>query len=89
MDSQRFRSNKPIDADSVRNLVGELGIEILGLIRQEFTTDEELIQYGSVTLQCLEVKIPLLETLDLITQKKDGYKLTKRGKDILIELLGW
>ena len=89
MDSQRFRSNKSIDADSVRNLVGELGIEILGLIRQEFTTDEELIQYGSVTLQCLEVKIPLLETLDLITQKKDGYKLTKRGKDILIELLGW
>ena len=89
MDSQRFRSNKSIDADSVRNLVGEMGIEILGLIRQEFTTDEELIQYGSVTLQCLEVKIPLLETLDLITQKKDGYKLTKRGKDILIELLGW
>ncbi|MHA1936141.1 MAG: hypothetical protein ACW97A_12760 [Candidatus Thorarchaeota archaeon] len=89
MESQRLRSNKPIDAESVRNLVGELGIEILGLIRQEFTTDEELIQYGSLTLQCLEVKVPLLEILDLVTQTKECYRLTKRGDEVLIELLGW
>lgn len=89
MESQRLRTNMPLDADSIRNLIGELGVELLGLIRQEFTTDEELIQYGSLTRQCLEVKIPLLETLDLVTQKKDGYRLTKRGKEVLIELLGW
>ena len=89
MESQRLRTNMPLDADSIRNLIGELGVELLGLIRQEFTTDEELIQYSSLTRQCLEIKIPLLETLDLVTQKKDGYRLTKRGEEVLKELLGW
>ncbi len=81
--------NAELDTTTISYLLGELGIETLALIAQGCTTDDEIVRLSTVTYSCLEVKIPLLETLGLI-KKKDGlYFITNYGNDKLMELTGW
>ena len=51
------------DSTTISYLLGELGIETLALIAQGCVTDDDIIRLSTVTRTCLEVKIPLLETL--------------------------
>lgn len=76
-------------ADNIRYLIGGMGIEILTLIKQGCLSDYELKRYSSVTQSCLEVKIPLLKTLGLLSGDASGYDITPLGETFLKRVLGW
>ncbi|MFW9918492.1 MAG: hypothetical protein ACFFED_02765 [Candidatus Thorarchaeota archaeon] len=78
-----------LDPTTIKYLLGELGIETLGLIAQGCMNDEEIIRLSTVTKSCLDVKVPLLETLGLIKIENGIYFITELGNDILLELTGW
>ncbi len=78
-----------IDAVTAGNLLGELGIEILGLISQGCTNSEEIMRLSTITKSCLDVKIPLMENLSLIRTRNNTYTITAFGTDTLLELTGW
>ena len=78
-----------LDSMTIKYLLGELGIETLGLIAQGCINNDEIIRLSTVTKSCLDVKIPLLETLGLIKISDGFYFITEQGNEILLELTGW
>ncbi len=78
-----------LDSTTIKYLLGELGVETLGLIAQGCTNDEEIIRLSTITKSCLDVKVPLLATLGLIKTSDGFYLITEQGNDILLELTGW
>jgi hypothetical protein len=82
-------SNNNKDADSSKNLIGELGETVLRLVYQGFRVDEEIMQYGSISRECLDVKILVLSELDLVREVDDGYEITSSGEKYLETVLGW
>ncbi|MDF1538068.1 MAG: hypothetical protein P1Q69_04115 [Candidatus Thorarchaeota archaeon] len=89
MDSYDTKINIDIDTNTIKYLLGELGIQTLTLIAQGCTHDEEIKNLSTITGSCLEVKIPLLETLNLITTRKGYYEMTPRGVTALSKITGW
>ena len=89
MDSHDTKISKDIDSGSIKYLLGELGILTLSLIAQGCTTNDEIRNLSTITDSCLEVKIPLLETLDLITTERNCYEITPKGISTLSEITGW
>ncbi len=89
MDSHDTKIEKNVDSSTIKYLLGELGIQTLALIAQGCTQDEEIKNLSLVTNLCLEVKIPLLETLDLINTSNGFYEITPRGVTALSAITGW
>ncbi len=89
MVSHDTKIDKDFDSGTVKYLLGELGVLTLNLITQGCTTDNELMRLSTLTSSCLEVKIPLLETLSLIINNKGVYSATPRGAAVLREITGW
>lgn len=89
MDSPESKIDKDLDSSTIKYLLGELGIQTLALIAQGCTQDEEITKLSTITESCLDVKIPLLETLGLITTKDGHYEITPRGVSALSEITGW
>ena len=81
--------NTNLDSATIKYLLGELGVETLGLIAQGCINNSEIIRLSTVTKSCLDVKIPLLETLGLIRILDGFYFITEYGNDILLKLTGW
>jgi hypothetical protein len=87
--SDTGKNRTSIDAVTIGNLLGELGIEILDLISQGCINGEEIMRLSTITKSCLEVKIPLMEYLALIRVSNNTYTITMLGTDTLLELTGW
>ncbi|RLI50000.1 MAG: hypothetical protein DRO73_04605 [Candidatus Thorarchaeota archaeon] len=77
------------ETETVRYLVGDLGLHILLLIDQGCTSDAEIMKFSTVTATCLDVKIPLLKTLGLVRESSSGYEVTSEGLQVLREIYGW
>ncbi|MHA1960160.1 MAG: hypothetical protein ACW99U_08020 [Candidatus Thorarchaeota archaeon] len=82
-------SNSYKDVDSTKNLIGELGETVLRLIYQGCRVDDEIKRFGSVSQECLDVKILVLSELDLVREDDDGYEITSSGEKYLETALGW
>jgi len=89
MDSHDITIDKSVDTNTIKYLLGELGIQTLTLIAQGCTKNEEIKSLSTITDSCLEVKIPLLETLDLITTSNGNYEITLHGVAALSRITGW
>jgi hypothetical protein len=89
MDSYDTKIDKDFDSDTIYYLLGELGLLTLNLIAQGCTEDEDIMRLSTITRSCLDVKIPLLETLSLITSEEGSYTVTPRGVSVLNEITGW
>ncbi|MFW9907091.1 MAG: hypothetical protein ACFFEF_00840 [Candidatus Thorarchaeota archaeon] len=89
MESNDMGIGNDFDITTVGYLLGELGIEILTMIAQGCSNDSEIKRLSTITSSCLDIKIPLLETLGLIRIEGDIYILTKNGVTVLKELTGW
>ncbi len=89
MESSDTKTIASFGAESIRYLIGGMGIDILTLIKQGCVNDYELKRYSSVTQHCLEVKIPLLKTLGLLSGDANGYAITPLGETFLKRVLGW
>ena len=89
MESHDTKIDKDFDTDTIRYLLGELGILTLNLIAQGCGEDEDIMRLSTLTRSCLDVKIPLLETLSLIKNEDGTYTVTSRGVSVLSELTGW
>ena len=89
MESNDTKIDKDFDSGTVKYLLGELGILTLNLIAQGCTTNDDLMRLSTLTSSCLEVKIPLLETLSLIINDNGIYSVTPRGVAVLREITGW
>ena len=86
------RETEPIhafDLETTRNLVGEMGNEILSLIHQGCKNDDDLTRFSSISKPCLEVKIPLLMNLDLVSTTSNRYQITSMGVRYIESVLGW
>ncbi len=77
------------EINTISYLLGELGLETLRLIAQGCVNDDELQRVSAFKQLCLDVKIPLLETVGLIKVKDDEYFITEYGNDVLLKLTGW
>ncbi|UCE09826.1 MAG: hypothetical protein JSW61_12765 [Candidatus Thorarchaeota archaeon] len=82
-------SNISKEIDSTRNLLGEMGELVLRLIYQGCRLDDELTRFGSITQECLDVRITVLRELDLVRDDDDGYEITPAGEKYLEIALGW
>ncbi|MHA1906242.1 MAG: hypothetical protein ACW98Y_03030 [Candidatus Thorarchaeota archaeon] len=89
MDSHETKIDKDFDTGTIKYLLGELGILTLNLIAQGCTEEEDIMRLSTLTRSCLDVKIPLLETLSLINNVQGVYTVTSRGATVLSELTGW
>ncbi len=89
MESHDTKIDKGFDTDTIKYLLGELGILTLNLITQGCTIDEDIMRLSTITRSCLDVKIPLLETLALIHNEDGVYTVTSRGVSVLREITGW
>ncbi|MCK5152253.1 MAG: hypothetical protein KAQ65_10440 [Candidatus Thorarchaeota archaeon] len=89
MESNDTKIDKDFDSGTVKYLLGELGILTLNLIAQGCTTNDDLMRLSTLTSSCLEVKIPLLETLSLIINDNGIYSATPHGAAVLREITGW
>jgi hypothetical protein len=89
MDAYDTKIDKGFDTDTIRYLLGELGILTLNLIAQGCTEDADIMRLSTITRSCLDVKIPLLDTLSLINNENGIYTVTSRGVSVLSELTGW
>ncbi|TFG10902.1 hypothetical protein EU538_00405 [Candidatus Thorarchaeota archaeon] len=89
MESSESSTIATFSAETIRHLIGGMGIELLSLIQQGCVNDYELKRYSSITQGCLDVKIPLLKTLSLLTGDSDGYEITALGETFLQRVLGW
>ena len=81
--------DKKISSGTIEYLLGGLGLQTLSMISQGCENNEDIIALSLITEECLEVKIPLLITLGLITVKSGEYKITALGKRTLSEVMGW
>ncbi len=79
----------PLTTETTRYLIGDLGIQILSLVDQGCTNDDDLIKFGRFSRQCLSVKIPLLTTLGLLAAGPNGYRITPTGQSFLDTILRW
>jgi hypothetical protein len=77
------------DINTISYLLGELGLETLMLIAQGCVNDGELLQLSALKQSCLEIKIPLLETLGLIKINNGEYSTTEYGNKVLLKFNGW
>ena len=77
------------DLETTRNLVGEMGNEILSLIHQGCKTVDDLTRFSSISKPCLDVKIPLLMNLDLVSITSNRYQITSMGVRYIENVLGW
>ncbi len=89
MESHDTKIGNDFDSGTVKYLLGELGVITLNLIAQGCETDIEIMHLSTITQSCLDVKIPLLVTLSLITNDDGVYSTTHRGVTVLRELTGW
>ncbi|MHA2425149.1 MAG: hypothetical protein ACXAEF_10195 [Candidatus Thorarchaeota archaeon] len=89
MESHDTKIDKDFDTGSVKYLLGDLGVLTLNLIAQGCENNEDIIRLSTVTKSCLDVKIPLLETLNLINNDNGIYTVTPHGESVLRELTGW
>jgi predicted transcriptional regulator len=78
-----------IDTSQTKYLLGELGIQTLALISEGCSSDEEIKCLSTISQSCLDVKIPLLATLGLITKNDGSYIVAERGKSFLMKVRGW
>ncbi|NWF96794.1 MAG: hypothetical protein HXY34_11690 [Candidatus Thorarchaeota archaeon] len=78
-----------VGTDTTKYLIGDMGVEILCLVDQGCTDDNDLVRLGGLSMSCLEVKIPLLTTLGLLIVGAEGYRLTPAGQAFLEGMLGW
>ncbi len=81
-------STNHFETETVRYLVGNLGLQVLNLIDQGCTTDTDLMRFSSISKTCLDVKVPLLKTLGLIVADESGYRVTSEGQRVLREIYG-
>ncbi|MEM2142694.1 MAG: winged helix-turn-helix domain-containing protein [Candidatus Thorarchaeota archaeon] len=72
-----------LSRDSIKILIGEMGIQILTLVHTGCSTVRDLMRFSSLSRDCLDVKIPLLVMLGLINDDSGNYRLTQLGEGIL------
>ena len=89
MESHDTKIDKDFDSDTIKYLLGELGILTLNLIAQGCTNNKDIMRLSTITQACLDVKIPLLETLALIDNEEGIYAVTSKGVSVLREFTGW
>ncbi|MHA1577066.1 MAG: hypothetical protein ACTSU3_06865 [Candidatus Thorarchaeota archaeon] len=92
MESHDTSPNLTLNADTINYLIGDQGRQTLVLINQGCVTNADITKLSSISNDCLEVKIPLLITLGLITDsgtESNGYSVTNSGKSYLREATGW
>lgn len=92
MESPDTSQNRPLTIDTINYLIGEQGRQTLSLIDQDCVTNVDITKLSSISNGCLEVKIPLLITLGLITDygpESIGYAITDNGRTFLREVMGW
>lgn len=89
MESKDYTEEHGMTHDMLNNLVGELGNKVLLLIGQGFSIDDDIIRFGSITRDCLNIKISVLKSLNLIKSNIGGYYLTDLGSEYLQDYLGW
>jgi len=92
MESPDTSQNRPLTFDTINYLIGEQGRQTLSLIDQGCINNLDITRLSSISNDCLEVKIPLLITLGLITdcgKESSDYTITKTGKTFLREVTGW
>ncbi|MHA1882522.1 MAG: hypothetical protein ACTSUO_05700 [Candidatus Thorarchaeota archaeon] len=81
--------DKKMSTDTIKYLLGGIGLQTLSMISQGCLNNGDITALSLITEGCLEVKIPLLITLGLITAKSGEYKITTLGKRTLSEVVGW
>ncbi|MHA1481775.1 MAG: hypothetical protein ACTSQZ_10190 [Candidatus Thorarchaeota archaeon] len=92
MESPDTSRNRSLTTDTIDYLIGEQGRQTLSLIDQGCVTNVDITKLSSITNDCLNVKIPLLITLGLITDcgtESNEYSITETGKIFLREVMGW
>ena len=89
MNIEKLSSSLKVDIATTKYLLGELGIATLALVRSGCRNDQEIMKLSSISESCLEVKIPLLNTLGLIEITKGEYHITPRGEAFVDEVSGW
>ncbi len=89
MRSKKLVDSLKVDIDTTKYLLGELGIATLALVRSGCTNDCEIMKLSSISENCLDVKIPLLNTLGLIEITKGEYHITPTGEVFIDEVSGW
>ncbi|MHA1481318.1 MAG: hypothetical protein ACTSQZ_07855 [Candidatus Thorarchaeota archaeon] len=92
MESPDTSQNRPLTSDTINYLIDEQGCQTLSMIDQGCINNEDITRLSLISNDCLEVKIPLLITLGLITdcgKESNEYTITKTGKTFLREVTGW
>ncbi len=89
MELQDTPMDKKMSSDTIKYLLGGLGLQTLSMISQGCENNEDIVALSLITEECLEIKIPLLITLGLITVNSEEYKITDLGKRTLNEVVGW
>jgi predicted transcriptional regulator len=89
MEQEDTLNSHAFDLETTRNLVGEMGNEILSLIHQGCMDNDDICRFSSISKPCLEVKIPLLMNLDLVSSRSDRYQITSIGVRYIESVLGW
>ena len=89
MNPNRSSNSLNLDINTTKYLLGELGIAALVLIRSGCRNDFEIMKLSTISANCLEVKIPLLNTLGLIEITKGEYQITPTGESFADEVSGW
>ena len=65
-------------------ILGEMGIQILIAISRGANTKLSIRLLSGVPPECINGRLPVLSSLDLISQIQEEYHLTKRGNDFLV-----
>lgn len=74
------------DLKSTKYLLGDFGVQILLAIGRGARTKDSILMLSGVPKPCISGRLPVLLSLNLITQIQEEYYLTERGKK-LIKLL--
>ncbi len=87
--NEKLESPRPqFDTDTIKYLVGGLGLQVLNMIHHGCITKDDIVRFSSISPTCLDIKIELLLTLNLISKHGLNYSLTREGYSLLQELSG-
>jgi hypothetical protein len=69
---------------SYKYILGEMGIQILVAISQGANTEASIRLLSGVPKECINGRLPVLSSLELIYQIQEEYYITKRGNNFLL-----
>jgi predicted transcriptional regulator len=77
------KNNESKDQSAARFILGDIGSEILLAVHKGAKDKATIKLISGVSMECVNGRLPVLISLDLVSKNNESYFITKKGMDLI------